>query len=80
MVKGENVQLVRRTLLTIIPGRKMKRKPDSRPAKRASLELDTAQRALGAAIFWWNQVLAAERANEGEAVDAAAASALRKTY
>jgi hypothetical protein len=57
----------------------MNRKPDSRPDKRASLELDTAQRALGAAIFWWNQVLAAERANECEVFNAVTAGSLRKT-
>ena len=46
----------------------MEPKPDSRPEEWASQELESAHRALSAALFWWNQALAAERATEWKLV------------
>jgi hypothetical protein len=53
----------------------MKPKRNSRSDQQASLELESAQHALGTALFWWNQVLAAERASEWKPCDLAAAGA-----
>ncbi|GEP60448.1 hypothetical protein [Reyranella soli] len=35
-----------------------------RSDEQAIEELESAERALGATLFWWKQVLAAERASE----------------
>ena len=60
---------------TVKPGGKMEPKRNSRSDNRTSLELESAQRALGTGLFWWNQVLSAERASEWKPCDLAAAGA-----
>jgi hypothetical protein len=58
----------------------MEPKPEFRSDKRASLEFESAQRALGDALFWWKEVLAAERASEWKPFDPVAAGASTKGY
>ena len=60
------------------PDGKMEPKPGSRPDNWASLEVESAHLALSDALFWWNQVLAAERPSEWNPFDPVAAGASPK--
>ena len=56
----------------------MEPKRDSKSDERANLELESALRALGAAVYWWNQVLAAEQASDWKPVAPVATGASPK--